>query len=496
MYRLVIYCLAILIAAAAVLGYFGILPYAPVYVLFSAVFIAAICWLVNLIFSRVFEAPSNLESAVITALILAVIITPPQSLYDIQYFTLAVWAGILAMASKYILAIGKKHIFNPAAIAVALTSFGLNLSASWWIGTAVMAPFVFVLGAIITRKIKRRNLVLVFFAAAFTAILLPKIAAGENPVIGVEKILLLSPILFFALIMLTEPLTTPPGKNSRIAYGALAGFLFAPYVHIGGIYSTPELTLVAGNIFSYLISPKKKLVLRLKEKIKIGGGQYDFIFDSDKKIDFKPGQYMEWTLAHNHPDNRGIRRYFTLASSPTENEIRAGIKFYEKSSSFKKTMAKMEKGDIIVASQLSGDFVMPNDPAEKLVFMAGGIGITPFRSMIKYLLDRNEKRPVVVFYSNKNSDDIAYREILEKAKKNLGIKTVYVMTDEENIPDSRNKYRGRLTPRIIAEEVPDYRERTFYISGPPSMVKGFGVALKEMGVKKNRIKTDYFPGFA
>ncbi len=495
MYRLVIYCLMFLIAAAAVLGYFGLLPCSPLYLLFSAVFIAAICWLTNLIFARVFEAPSNFESTVITALILTIIITPPQSFYDSQYFTLAIWAGILAIASKYILAIGKKHIFNPAAIAVVLTSFGLNLSASWWIGTAVMAPFILVLGAITTRRIRRWDLALSFFAAAFAAILLPKLAARENPVIGVEKILLLSPILFFAFIMLTEPLTTPPRRNSRIIYGALVGFLFAPFVHIGGIYSTPELALVAGNIFSYLISPKRKLVLKLKERIKIADGQYDFVFEPDKKLDFKPGQYMEWTLVHPHPDNRGVRRYFTIASSPTENKIRAGVKFYEKSSSFKKALARMEKGDTVVASQLAGDFVMPNNQAKKLVFMAGGIGITPFRSMIKYLLDKNEKRQIVVFYSNKNSGDIAYKEILEEAKEKLDIKTVHILTDEENISGSWRGYRGRLSSQIIAQEVPDYNERNFYVSGPPSMVANFGVILKDMGVKKNRVKTDYFPGF-
>jgi ferredoxin-NADP reductase/Na+-translocating ferredoxin:NAD+ oxidoreductase RnfD subunit len=533
MYRLVIYCLIFLIVAAAVLGYFNILPYAPIYLLFSAFFIVAVSWLVNSIFSSIFEAPSNFESTIITALILAIIITPPRSLYDSQYFTLAVWATILAIASKYILAIKKKHIFNPAAIAVVLTSFGLNLSASWWIGTAAMMPFVLISGALLMRKIKRWDLVLSFFITAFATILLPRLAGGENPIISAEKILVLSPILFFAFIMLTEPLTTPPKRNLRIIYGMLVGFLFAPFIHIGGIYSTPELTLVAGNVFSYLISPKKKLILKLKEKIKIADSQYDFIFESDKKFNFKPGQYMEWTLKHPRPDSRGIRRYFTIASSPTENEIRVGIKFYphafarsrnyevldenersnlktenrqshagkgegvyEKSSSFKKALIGMKKGDIVVASQLSGDFVLPKDPAKKLVFMAGGIGITPFRSMIKYLIDKNEKRQIIIFYSNKNFDDIAYKEILEEAEEKLGIKTIYAITDMENIPGSWAGYKGRLTPRIIAGEAPDYGKRDFYISGPPSMVANLSVILKDMGVRKKHIKTDYFPGFA
>ncbi|MCL5733806.1 MAG: RnfABCDGE type electron transport complex subunit D [Patescibacteria group bacterium] len=496
MYRLVIYCLSILIIIAAIFGYLGIMPYSPVYLLFSAIFITAVCWLINLIFANVFEAPSNFESAIITALILTIIITPPQGWNDAQYFALAGWAAILAMASKYVLAIGKKHIINPAALAVVITSFTLNLSASWWIGTAAMTPFVFVLGALITRKIKRWDLVLAFFFAAFITILTPKIIAGENIVVGAEKIMLLSPILFFAFIMLTEPMTTPPTKNLQIIYGALVGFLFAPWVNLGGIYFTPELALISGNFFSYLVSSKTKLILSFQQKIKIANNEYDFIFNSPQNLKFKPGQYMEWTLAHPRPDNRGIRRFFTIASSPTENKIRLGIKFYDPPSSFKKKLAAFERGDEIVATQLAGDFTLPNNPDKKIIFMAGGIGITPFRSMLKYLIDTNEKRPIIVFYSNKTPGDIAYGGILEEAEEKLGIKTIYSLTGEETAPMPRYNIRGRLTPQIISKEVPDYKERIFYISGPPSMVNQFSGILKKMGIPKRKIKIDFFPGFA
>ena len=78
-----------------------------------------------------------------------------------------------------------------------------------------------------------------------------------------------TPLVFFATVMLTEPLTTPPTTALRIPYGILTGILFAPAIHFGGIYSTPELSLVIGNVFSYLISPKKKLTLALKNIEKI-----------------------------------------------------------------------------------------------------------------------------------------------------------------------------------------------------------------------------------
>ena len=81
---------------------------------------------------------------------------------------------------------------------------------------------------------------------------------------------------------------------------------------------TPEIALVLGNIFSYIVSPKIKAMLTLVGRVKQTPNTYDFIFESDKKFSFLPGQYLEWTLGHDNTDDRGNRRYFTIASSPTE----------------------------------------------------------------------------------------------------------------------------------------------------------------------------------
>jgi ferredoxin-NADP reductase len=458
--------------------------------MFSVAYILAICWTVNKIFSWAYDAPSNPESTYVTALILALIITPAASFTDHNFLILAFWASGLAMASKYILAIGKKHIFNPAAIAVVITAFALNQSASWWVGTVTMLPFVLFGGFLVTRKIQRFDLVLSSIISSLVVILGLSLMNGGNIFSLGWNVLVSTPLIFFATVMLTEPLTTPPTSALRVPYGILTGFLFAPAVHFGGIYSTPELSLVVGNVFSYLVSPKKKLTLSLKEIEKISDDSYDFIFTPDQKMSYRPGQYMEWTLGHPYPDNRGIRRYFTLSSSPTERELRLGVKFYENSSSFKRKLSSMNIGDKIIASGLAGDFVLPKNKKKKLVFIAGGIGITPFRSMIKYLIDKQEKRDIILFYSNKNATDIVYEEIFNEAYNVLGIKTVYVITNPKS-----SGYSGSMNDRIIMSEVPDYKEREFYISGPRGMVTGFGELLQSIGVKGNNIKTDFFPGF-
>lgn len=490
MYRLILYYVFFLWVVAFILSFFGLLPYTPLDLLVSVVFIEAVCILVNAIFARVFEAPSNSESVYTTGFILALIVSPLQPFNNLLFLG---WVAVLAMASKYIIAIHKKHIFNPAAFAVALTAIALNQSANWWVGNLYMAPFVLIGGLLMVRKIRRLDLVLSFFVVAVGTILAFNFLRGGNPLSVLRQALFASPILFFACVMLTEPMTTPPTKNLRLLYGALVGFLVVPFIHFGSVYSTPELALLVGNIFAYVVSPKKKLILELIEKKQVTPDVYDFIFKPNHKLIFKPGQYLEWTLGHDTQDARGMRRYFTIASSPTEELVRMGVKFYPQASSFKQCMLLLKPGDKVVASQLAGDFVLPSNKDKKLVFIAGGIGITPFRSMIKYLLDKNEKRDIILLYSNFKPVDIAYKEIFDQAAKLLGIKTVYTVTDKP-CPQDWTGENCFVDENLIFKYIPDYKERTYYLSGSHNMVVAIDQTLRKMGIPKQQIKKDFFPG--
>src|SRR5262249_43817561 len=131
-----------------------------------------------------------------------------------------------------------------------------------------------------------------------------------------------SPLLFFAFVMLTEPLTSPGRRLPRLAFAAIVGFLFAPNVHIGGFFFTPELALLTGNLFAFAVGPKGRLQLTLRRIERTAADCYDFVFHSPRKLDFRAGQYLEWTLALPRTDSRGNRRYFTVASAPSEGSIR------------------------------------------------------------------------------------------------------------------------------------------------------------------------------
>ena len=489
MYRLALYYLIAILLVAVGLAWAGMLPYTAGSIIESTAFLLAICVASNVVFSFVFEAPTNIESSYITALILACILSPLFSYHDLPFLG---WAALLSMATKYMLAIKNKHVFNPAAIAVALTAYWLHYSATWWVGTQAMLPVVLIGGLLMIRKMRRYDLMLSFFVASVVTVGLFSIAGGHDVLNSLNQLAVRSPLFFFAFIMLTEPLTSPPTAGLQALYGGLVGFLFAPQVHLGNFYFTPELALVAGNVFSYAVSPKIKERLLLKKVSRLAPDILEFDFRPARAFSFQPGQYMEFTLPHKGSDSRGNRRYFTVASSPTEPELKLGVKFYGNGSSFKRSMAELSPGQSLMAGQLAGDFTMPKDASRKLAFVAGGIGVTPFRSMLKYLSDTGERRDVVLMFMNRRPEEVIYKDVFDEAQAKIGLRTAYLFT--EAAPIGSDRPLGRISAETIRRDAPDFLERTFYVSGPHAMVAGVERSLLELGVKPTSIKKDFFPG--
>ena len=117
-------------------------------------------------------------------------------------------------------------------------------------------------------------------------------------------------------------------------------------------------------------------------------------------------------------------------------------------------MLEMTPGEEIMAGQLAGDFTLPRDKKKKLVFIAGGIGVTPFRSMVKYLSDRGEKRSVVLLYSNRTTAEIAYRDIFDEAARTIGLKTIYAITGAGETPPKKTAIKDILTAHSSAARSP------------------------------------------
>jgi Na+-transporting NADH:ubiquinone oxidoreductase subunit NqrB len=284
--------------------------------------------------SRFFTVATNMESALISSLIIFLIVQPADSV--MTGFAL-VLAGAVSSASKFLLAYNGKHLFNPAAFAAAVLSLTGLGATTWWVGSTMMAPFALVLGLAVVRKIRRFPLFITFVIVSMALQYVLFLHGHQSLMTGMKHALLASPLIFLATIMLTEPATMPPRRNLQIMFGAIVAVLYVSAWEVGSFIIYPEVALLLGNVFAYIVSPKFKVKLQLKEIQKISDRVYNYVFLPDRSFDFLPGQYMEWTLANVPYDSRGNRRTFTVASSPTESEIHLGMKYYEPASTFKAT---------------------------------------------------------------------------------------------------------------------------------------------------------------
>lgn len=495
MYRLTLYYLIGLVGFGFVLSYTGSLPFNSSDIIINLAISIAVCFFSNLAFAKLFKAATNVESVFITALVLVLIVPVKFPLNAI--FIIA--ASVFSIASKYLLTIEKRHVFNPAAAGVAaIALLSPNLSATWWVGTPLMFLPVLIGGLLLIRKMRRETMIVNFLLLYVILIAGASFlhSGSINSIMeSVRSSLLQSAVLFFAFVMLTEPITSPINERNQAYYGYIVALFYAtPFLRMGMTF-TPEVALIFGNIFAYIVNPKYRLSLNLATKTQVSSDSVIFTFNKPENFKFIPGQYMEWTLPHKKADSRGNRRYFSISSSPTEKDIEMLVKFYNPSSSYKTTLYNMQNNDEIIASSLAGDFVLPKNLSKPLVFIAGGVGIAPFRSMIKYIVDNNLSTDIILIYVNRTVEDIAFGDIIENASRN-GVKTFYALTDKKKIPQNWQGIVGHLDVETIHKVVPDYKSRMFYISGPQIMVQSCEKTLRHAGIKKGHIKTDFFPGYS
>ena len=499
MYRLTLYYLAALLGLGLILSAFGIVAGGPLAVLFTTALLLAVCLLANPLFARIWGVKGDPESSIITALILALILGPVSPLVDPKGALVIALSGIVAISSKYLLAIRKQHVFNPAAVGALFSGLVFGTFATWWIGNLYLLPLVVLGGFLFVRKVSRLRLVGIFFGAFLVFLTALAVVNGLPADMALQSVLFVfgqSSVVFFAVVMFTEPVTSPRRFSLQIVYAAIVAFLYQPQLTVFGQNLTPEQALMAGNLFSWLVSPSFKVRLTLKERREIGKGIMSFTFPRPAYLLHKRGQYMEWSLPLSKSDSRGNRRYFSLASSPTENEVMIAARFSPRSSRFKEELAAMAPGQQIMAGELAGDFVLTRDRSKPLGFIAGGIGITPFRSMIKYLHDTGERRDIVLLYSNYAEDEIVFRDVFDPAAQTVGLKTVYTLTDQERVRADWSGKRGFIDADMIRAEVPYFVSRTFFVSGSPGFVDTMMRGLRSVGVRRRSIRSDYFPGYS
>ncbi len=212
---------------------------------------------------------------------------------------------------------------------------------------------------------------------------------------------------------------------------------------------------------------------------------FSFYFQPSSPVSWLPGQFMIYSLPHPNSDVRGIMRFFTISSAPFESHIAITTRIDKNNgSSFKKALMNMRAGQKIRAKGPDGNFIL-EDLKRDYVFIAGGIGITPFRSILEDLRHKtSDLRQITLFYANKSEDNILFKNDLDEAEKN----------------NPNLKIEFIFSPRHIDEKtlktgIKDFQKPVFYISGPDQMVESTVNLLETLGVQRKNIKEDYFSGY-
>lgn len=240
----------------------------------------------------------------------------------------------------------------------------------------------------------------------------------------------------------------------------------------------------------------KEFYLPFIEKEKVTKDTYSFYFDqAELGLDFLPGQYIRMTLDIKNPDNRGDSRFFTIASSPLEkNYIMITTKIIE--SSFKKRLMELNNGEKVKFFGPIGGFVLDGEEKDRRVFLAGGIGITPFHSMVVYAHAKELSIPITLLVSFSTVEDIVFKEELDNiASKDPHIKVIYTVTHLEK---SKLKWKGEtgmISEDLIKKYIPNILEPQYFIVGPPAMVTAIEEVVRNMGVANDKIFIENFTGY-
>jgi len=219
-----------------------------------------------------------------------------------------------------------------------------------------------------------------------------------------------------------------------------------------------------------------------------------FVFDlGGQPYRYLPGQFAFFELDElRFPDDRGPRRHFTISSSPTE----PGILMFTtrmRGSGYKETLRHAPPGYELSVEEALGDFVLPEGDTRRQVFIAGGIGATPYRSILRHAADTGGSLAALMLHFARGRDDLIFRSELEEIARGMpGFSLVPVLTDAGPGWDGE---RGELDEGLLRRHVADPGAAIHWISGPPAMVRTAAEALRRAGVSADAVRTDSFGGY-
>jgi glycine betaine catabolism B len=212
----------------------------------------------------------------------------------------------------------------------------------------------------------------------------------------------------------------------------------------------------------------------------------------DDYPDYRPGAYF-WVELPDRGlnDEKGLRRHISIVTSPTEPGV-VGLATRVRDSAFKLTLARLEVGDEVQVEEPKGSFLLPEDTGAKYVFIAGGIGITVFRSMLRYIADKALPYEITLVCSNRDRESAPFFDELGRLEGAVdGLRVVHTMTQD---PAWEGESR-KLDAGVLRDHLGELGQYTFMVAGPPDMAKGVEAMLHEAGLPEERVLTDSFSGY-
>lgn len=233
---------------------------------------------------------------------------------------------------------------------------------------------------------------------------------------------------------------------------------------------------------------------RIKEKQDVAKGTLLVTFDLlGEEVDFRPGQYFFVTLPDvGHQDDKGLRRHITVVTSPNERGV-LGFATRMRDSAFKRTLRELPVGTEVEVEAPKGKFALPEDPSRPFVLVAGGIGITVFRSMLRYIHEERLPYRVTLIYSNRDRESTAFLDELRELEQELpDLRLILTMTQDPNWNGETRKVDAQFFRDYLGDGLNGF---TFLVAGPPAMTEGVQRALDDAGVKEENVIAERYSGY-
>lgn len=235
--------------------------------------------------------------------------------------------------------------------------------------------------------------------------------------------------------------------------------------------------------------------IKLRQSRKVADHTMAFHFDKPKGFQFRPGQSVDLTLIDPvETDAAGSTRTFTLASAPFEDELTVATRMRD--SAFKRTLARLSPGEEVLLEGPMGSFTLHANASKPAVFLAGGIGITPFLSICKHAAHERMPHRIFLFYSNHRPEDAAFLDSLaELERANPRFQLIATMTDMDQSSRSWSGETGFIDAAMLRKRLPSFQGPIYFIAGPPEMVEAMRRMLIDAGVDEDDVRTEEFAGY-